>query len=237
MNDLIARLTPLTDARDCLAALLDAVPIDHIVFTSSLGLEDQVITDLLWGQGHPVDIVVLDTGRLHPETYAVMSHTQTHYQRHHRVMMPNPDEVEALVNTHGINCFYDTVALRQQCCAIRKTHPLQRALAGKTAWVTGIRREQSPYRATMPRAEWDDAHGLIKVNPLLDWSLANVWDYVKSHGIPINGLHEKGYPSIGCAPCTRAVQAGQDSRSGRWWWESREAGHSECGLHRPSSPA
>jgi len=236
MDHLIARLVSLTDANDCLRALLDAVPIDQIVFTSSLGLEDQVITDLLWGKGHPVDIVVLDTGRLHPETYAVMSHTQTHYQRRHRVMMPDPAEVESLVNTHGINCFYDTVALRQRCCAIRKTHPLQRALTGKTAWVTGIRREQSPYRATMQRAAWDDENGLLKVNPLLDWSLDAVWEHVRTHGVPINGLHAKGYPSIGCAPCTRAVPEGQDSRSGRWWWESRDEGHSECGLHRRSSP-
>lgn len=149
MDDLIATLQPLTDPSACLIALLESVPIDQVVLTSSLGLEDQVITDLLWGQGKPVDIVVLDTGRLHPETYAVMSHTQTHYQRRHRVIMPDPAEVEELVNAHGINCFYESVALRQRCCAIRKTHPLRRALEGKTAWITGIRREQSPYRATM----------------------------------------------------------------------------------------
>jgi len=234
MKDLIATLQPLTDPTDCLTALLDAVPIDQIVFTSSLGLEDQVITDLLWGNGRSVDIVVLDTGRLHPETYAVMSHTQAHYQRYHRVIMPDPDEVEALVNAHGINCFYESVALRQRCCAIRKTHPLRRALVGKTAWITGIRREQSPYRGTMMRAEWDEGHGMLKVNPLLDWSWEHVRDYGRAHGIPINALHEKGYPSIGCAPCTRAVQDGQDIRSGRWWWENKTEGHSECGLHRPS---
>jgi phosphoadenosine phosphosulfate reductase len=198
-------------------------------FASSFGVEDMVILDLIHRLQLALEVFTLDTGRLPEETHALIERSAQVYNRPIRTLSPEAGELEAFVAAHGSNAFYRSVELRKQCCAIRKVAPLRRALQGKRLWITGLRRSQSITRAQVPVLAHDPAHGLMKLNPLADWSDTEVWDYVRRFDVPTNALHQRGYPSIGCAPCTRAVQPGEDPRSGRWWWEQPES--RECGLH------
>jgi phosphoadenosine phosphosulfate reductase len=206
----------------------------RLVFTTSFGLEDQAITHAILSQDLAIDIVTLDTGRLFPETHAVWSETEELYGRRIRAFYPERTSVEAFVAQHGIDGFRASVAARQTCCAVRKVEPLGRALDGASGWITGVRAEQSSERATTPYAAVDAARGLIKLNPLLDWSRERVVAFVREHGVPYNTLHDEGFLSIGCAPCTRAVKPGEPERAGRWWWEQEDK--KECGLHSRSRP-
>ena len=207
-----------------------AVRYPAAALASSFGAEDMVITDVIARHALPIAIFSLDTGRLHDETYALMDRVREHYGLPVELYYPDPRELEAYVRSQGVNAFYRSVELRQRCCAIRKSAPLARALAGRDAWITGQRREQSITRRDLELEEYDAAHELPKFNPLVDWSEDDVWGYVRAHGVPTNPLHARGFPSIGCAPCTRAIEPGEDVRAGRWWWEQPE--HKECGLHR-----
>ncbi|MFC5550609.1 phosphoadenylyl-sulfate reductase [Massilia aerilata] len=199
------------------------------VFASSLAAEDMVLTDLILKAGLPIGIFSLETGRLHKETLEVLDKVKAHYGYEIELYRPQPEAVEAYVAQNGLNAFYDRVEMRKECCRIRKVEPLGRALAGKRAWVTGQRRAQSSTRAELAVQEDDTAHGMAKFNPLADWSEQDVWQYIRDNNVPFNSLHERGYPSIGCEPCTRAIQPGEDVRAGRWWWENPES--KECGLH------
>ena len=200
-----------------------------IVLASSLGAEDQVLTHMVASVYKSARIFVLDTGRLHQETYDTMDKTMKKYGISLEVYFPEAAAIEQMVRTQGPNLFYDSVENRKMCCQIRKVEPLKRVLKTAEAWITGIRREQSVTRKEVQLAEWDEAHGILKLNPLANWSNEQVWSYIKEHNIPYNALHDQGYPSIGCAPCTRAIQPGEDLRAGRWWWENPE--NKECGLH------
>ncbi len=199
------------------------------VFSTSLGAEDQVITQMLSKYAPSVNIFTLDTGRMFPETYKVLEETQIAYNTKIRIYFPDRERVENMVEDKGINLFYKSIENRKLCCSIRKTIPLRRALKGYEVWITGIRKDQSVTRFYNQYAEWDDNNKIIKVNPLLDWTEKDVWKYIQSNNIPYNELHDEGFPSIGCQPCTRAVKKGEDFRAGRWWWEEPE--HKECGLH------
>jgi phosphoadenosine phosphosulfate reductase len=218
-------------AADALA-LLHRIAARHTpaVLASSFGAEDMVLTDLIARHALPIGVFTLDTGRLPDETYALIDRVRAHYDLPIDVYYPDGRALEAYVRDSGINAFYRRVELRQGCCAIRKTEPLARALAGKRAWITGLRRAQSATRTEVPIEELDAAHGIAKFNPLVDWSDGEVWAYIGTHAVPYNPMHDRGYPSIGCAPCTRAIEPGEDIRAGRWWWETAE--HKECGLHR-----
>jgi phosphoadenosine phosphosulfate reductase len=198
-------------------------------FANSLGAEDMVLTDLIVRAKLPIEIFSLDTGRLPAETYELMDKVDQHYGLKLKVYFPQAEEVESYVRQHGINAFYDSVTLRKACCYARKVEPLRRALAGKRAWITGMRTEQAATRGQLAAQEYDQGNGLEKFNPLTNWSEKEVWTYIKQHAVPYNALHDKFYPSIGCAPCTRAVSLGEDIRAGRWWWEEPES--KECGLH------
>ncbi len=204
------------------------------VFSSSFGVEDQVLTHMILTQDKDANIFTLDTGRLHPQTYDVMDSTNTKYGVKIDVYFPNTNNIEELYKSQGINGFYESVENRTTCCAVRKIEPLQRALRGYDVWITGLRASQSITRKDMQVVEYDELNRVIKVNPLLYWSLEDVWDFVKQNMVPYNALHDMGFPSIGCAPCTRAVETGEDIRSGRWWWENPE--HKECGLHLKATP-
>ena len=199
------------------------------VFASSLAAEDMVLTDLILKAGLPIRIFTLETGRLHAETLAMLDRVQATYGYTIEPYRPEPQAVAAYVAANGLNGFYDSVALRQECCRIRKVEPLNRALAGNAAWVTGQRRAQSSTRASLDVQENDPARNMQKFNPLADWSEDDVWEYIHAQAVPYNPLHDQGYPSIGCAPCTRAIEPGEDVRAGRWWWENPES--KECGLH------
>jgi phosphoadenosine phosphosulfate reductase len=196
---------------------------------SSLSAEDMVLTDAIARRGLPIEVFVLDTGRLHADTLSLIQETHHRYGIAIRVYEPDAAKVEEYVRVHGRDAFYGSVELRKRCCAIRKVEPLKRALAGKRAWITGQRREHAPGRAELAEREFDSMHGLEKFNPLAAWSEGEVWAYIRQRGVPYNRLHDQGYRSIGCAPCTRPVLPGEDVRAGRWWWEN--AGMKECGLH------
>ena len=198
-------------------------------FGTSFGVEDMVLLDLISRGKHAIEVFTLDTGRLPEETYALMARTAERYRIKVRTFFPDTGATEDYVRINGINGFYDSVAQRKACCEVRKVEPLRRALVGKSAWVTGLRREQSPTRGALPLTEYDPVHALQKFSPLADWTLNDVWRYVHRHDVPYNALHDRGYPSIGCAPCTRAVKPDEDIRAGRWWWEN--TGAKECGLH------
>lgn len=202
---------------------------EKIALATSFGAEDQVLTDLLLRQNPKAKIFTLDTGRLSEETYTVMDQTNKKYGINIDVYFPNTADIEVLYQHQGINGFRDSIENRQMCCNVRKIAPLKRALKGLDIWITGLRRAQSPTRETMRLVEWDNVNGLIKLNILIDWSEEDVWNSIKENKLPYNALHDFGYPSIGCAPCTRAVKDGEDIRAGRWWWENPE--HKECGLH------
>jgi phosphoadenosine phosphosulfate reductase len=199
------------------------------VFASSLGAEDQVLIDLIAREQIAIDLFSLDTGRLPAETYELLAETETRYNIRFKVYYPRHDLIENYVGQHGINGFYRSVELRKACCEVRKVEPLRRALEGKKAWITGLRAEQAATRGNLKTMSYDQANGLVKFNPLADWSETEVWTYIRINSVPYNVLHNRGYPSIGCAPCTRAVAPGDDIRSGRWWWETPET--KECGLH------
>jgi len=201
----------------------------RIVFTSSFGLEDQAVTHAILVQDLAIDIVTLDTGRLFPETHQVWVETEHRYGRRIHAIVPEHAQVEAFVARHGVDGFRTSVEARHACCGVRKVAPLGRALDGAAAWITGVRAEQSAERADMRFAEYDTVHRLIKMNPLLDWTRSHLVNFVHAHRIPYNALHDRGFPSIGCAPCTRAVEPGEPERAGRWWWEQEEK--KECGLH------
>ena len=197
---------------------------------SSFGMEDMIIIDMLTKLDGEVTIFTLDTGRLHEETYEIMDQARSKYGITIQTYFPNRGDVERLQRDKGFFSFRQSIANRKECCAIRKLEPLSRALAGLDAWITGLRREQGLARTDVQKVIKDKEHGsIIKVNPLADWSLKQVAEYIKSNSVPVNSLHKKNYPSIGCAPCTRPVKQGENLRSGRWWWESSE--HKECGLH------
>ncbi|NMG47492.1 phosphoadenylyl-sulfate reductase [Azoarcus communis] len=201
----------------------------QVTFANSFGAEDMVLTDLILGNKLPVEIFSLDTGRLPAETYKLMGDVEQHYHTRLKVYFPDASSVEHYVRTEGINAFYHSLELRKTCCQIRKVEPLRRALAGKKAWVTGLRAAQSTTRTGLPLREFDAGNGLDKLNPLSDWSENEVWAYIRLNNVPYNDLHDQFYPSIGCAPCTRAIALGEDIRAGRWWWEDPTA--KECGLH------
>ena len=196
---------------------------------NSFGAEDMVLMDLICRNQLDLEIFSLDTGRLNDETYRLMDKAQEKYAREITVYFPESEQVEAFVRKEGVNPFYRGIEQRKACCGIRKVAPLKRALSGKTAWITGLRREQAVTRADLPVQEYDAGFGLEKFNPLVDWTEADVWAYIQHFDVPYNELHDQGYPSIGCAPCTRAITVGEDVRAGRWWWENPEL--KECGLH------
>ena len=201
-----------------------------VAFSSSLGAEDQVITSMLSVITPPVRMFTLDTGRMFQESYDLMHITEQKYGLRFELFFPAAARVEEMVRAKGINLFYDSIENRRLCCSIRKIEPLERALKGVKVWITGLRKAQSVTRNGLDLITWDQEHGLIKLNPLINWSDDVLWNHIKQYRIPYNELHDKGYPSIGCLPCTRAVQPGENVRAGRWWWELPE--FKECGLHK-----
>lgn len=206
-----------------------AVEFSPAALASSLAAEDMVLTDMILRAGLPISIFTLETGRLHAETLAVVTRIKETYGYDIALYRPQPEAVEQYVLQNGLNAFYVSVEMRKECCRIRKVLPLKSALAGNKAWLTGQRRSQSRTRVALDVQEFDETHGVAKFNPLADWSEADVWHYIRSNNVPYNLLHDKGYPSIGCEPCTRAILPGEDVRAGRWWWENPES--KECGLH------
>lgn len=203
---------------------------DKIAFATSLGAEDQVLTDMIAKIVPGLRIFTLDTGRLFQETYDLVDITRKKYKIDIHVAFPEAYDVEEMVSSKGPNLFYDSLENRKLCCHIRKIEPMKRALLGTDAWISGLRKEQSITRMDLNVFEWDETFNRIKVNPLINWTSVQVWDYIRNNKVPYNTLHDKGFPSIGCQPCTRAVLPGEDMRAGRWWWESTEK--KECGLHK-----
>jgi phosphoadenosine phosphosulfate reductase len=238
MSAAVAEVGPETGAAPALSerisdlgALLDRIATEcrPAALASSLSAEDMVLTDAILGAGLPIDIFTLDTGRLHGDTLAVIEAVKVRYGHAIRIVRPDAGEVSEYVRAHGANAFYGSVDLRKRCCEIRKVRPLARVLSGYRAWLTGLRRAQAATRSGVAVQSFDAVHGIDKVSPLADWSEHDVWAYVRSRHVPYNRLHDQGYPSIGCAPCTRPVALGEDVRAGRWWWETPET--KECGLH------
>ncbi len=237
LNDPTRRARVATLAQEAIALIeRAATEFSPLVLASSLGAEDQVLLDLVMRSRHKAQILpfLLDTGRLHEETYALLARTEAHYGVRFEVYYPQASDVEAVVKRYGINGFYQSKEARLACCHARKVLPLARALAGKKAWLTGLRRQQSVTRTSVTAQVWDETHGLWKFSPLVEWQHEDVWAYIRLHEVPYHPLHDAFYPSIGCAPCTRAVSVGEDARAGRWWWE--EASARECGLHQRFSP-
>jgi len=200
-----------------------------IAFSSSLGAEDQVLTHMICDIDKNTRIFTLDTGRMFPETYKLIEKTNARYKIKIEIFFPDYMPVEKMVHEKGINLFYESIENRKQCCHIRKIEPLKRSFKGLDVWICGLRREQSVTRTSNQLVEWDENNGLLKVNPLIEWTEKQVWDYIRKNNIPYNDLHDKGFPSIGCQPCTRAIKPGEDVRAGRWWWENPDK--KECGLH------
>lgn len=215
------------NAAESLKWLAEKFPA-QVVFSSSLGQEDQVITDLIFRNGIPIQVFTLDTGRLFYEAYELIERTNARYKTSLKVYFPDAGDVEEFVSEKGINSFYESVENRKECCFLRKVKPLNRALSGAKVWVTGLRAEQSDNRKDMPMIEWDEPKELYKFNPLINWSYEEMLKYIADNNVPYNPLHDKGFISIGCAPCTRAIEPGEDARAGRWWWETSKK---ECGLH------
>jgi phosphoadenosine phosphosulfate reductase len=226
-DHLSPRLQSLVDGT---RVLLERAVHDYkdVVYSNSLGAEAMVLMDIMTAHAPEIEIFTLDTGRLHDETLALLDRLERRYQRRIEVFYPDAAQIEQYVRDNGINGFYLGLEERQSCCHIRKVEPFKRAIAGHKAWVTGVRREQSHERANGEAVAWDERYGLWKVSPMLEWKEEDVWDYIRARNLPYNPLHDKGFPSIGCAPCTRAVEPGADPRSGRWWWENPES--RECGL-------
>ncbi|ASB49092.1 phosphoadenylyl-sulfate reductase [Alkalitalea saponilacus] len=203
---------------------------DKVALSSSLGAEDQVLTDMLLKIDANACVFTLDTGRLFPETYDLIDRTSRKYKTKIEIFFPDKDKVQEMVNSKGINLFYESIENRKFCCHLRKIEPLQRAFAGLDAWICGLRAGQAVTRSGINVVEWDENNNLVKVNPLAHWSEEQVWDYIHTNKVPYNTLHDKGFPSIGCQPCTRAIEPGEDVRAGRWWWENPDT--KECGLHK-----
>ena len=201
----------------------------EVVFSSSLGQEDQVLTDIIFKNDLPVKIFTIDTGRLFNETYELLDRTTARYKKPVHVYFPAAEDVEEFVAVKGINSFYESVDNRKECCHIRKVKPLNRALKGAKVWITGLRAEQSDNRQNMQMIEWIEDRQLYKFNPLINWTYDAMVDHIEKYNVPYNPLHDKGFISIGCAPCTRAIEPGEDARAGRWWWETSQK---ECGLHQ-----
>lgn len=227
LNKVNALITNLGIA-DQLRAISAAYP-GQVVFSSSFSWEDQAISHFIFTHQLDIEVFTLDTGRLFPETYSTWSRTLEKYNSRITAYYPQTTSVEEFIREKGPNSFYESVDNRKQCCFIRKVEPLKRALKGKAVWITGIRAEHSPNRHDMTQTEWDDGNEVVKFHPLLHWSTAEVKDFISKNDIPYNPLHDKGFVSIGCAPCTRAIRPGEDFRAGRWWWE--ESTKKECGLH------
>jgi phosphoadenosine phosphosulfate reductase len=227
-EDLVERVN---EKRAQVLALLQAASkeFNSITFANSYGAEDMVLTDIIAKENLSIEIFSLDTGRLPAETYTLMGDVESAYNTKPVVFFPKHEAVEDYVRTKGINAFYESIDLRKACCYMRKVEPLQRALSGKQAWVTGMRAEQATTRSSLPTREYDAGNKLEKYNPLSDWTEQEVWAYIRMFDVPYNELHDQFYPSIGCAPCTRAVAIGEDVRAGRWWWEDPQ--NKECGLH------
>jgi phosphoadenosine phosphosulfate reductase len=221
-------------ADSALALLREAELLAPAAFSSSFGAEDMVLLDLIQRHALNISIFTLDTGRLPDETYQLMQTVEERYGACFDVIFPQAQAVQVLVQKNGINGFYQSVEKRQACCAVRKLEPLERALTRKKAWVTGLRSEQSVTRQDLSPSEQDQQYDVRKFSPLHDWTEKDVWDYLHTHNVPYNVLHDRFYPSIGCAPCTRAIAVGEDVRAGRWWWEQAE--QKECGLHAKTSP-
>ncbi len=200
-----------------------------VVQATSMGAEDQVLTRMIRSIDKDIRIITLDTGRLFQDTYDLIAKTNAHFNINIEIYFPDYKRVEEMVKEKGINLFYDSVENRKLCCGIRKNEPLKRALQGMDAWICGLRKDQTVTRFYNKTVEWDAQHGLLKVNPLINWTEKQVWNYIRENNIPYNVLHDRGFPSIGCQPCTRAIKPGEDSRAGRWWWEQSE--NKECGLH------
>lgn len=206
-----------------------------VTYSNSLGAEAMVLTDIIWTHVPEIDVFSIDTGRLHQETYDLLERLERRYRKRVRMVYPDAKALEELVAAQGINGFYHGLDARIACCAVRKVEPFKRGIAGYSAWITGVRRQQSATRARGQFTEWDEANGLHKISPLLEWTEENVWQYIRARHLPYNSLHDKQFPSIGCQPCTRAIQPGEDPRAGRWWWERPES--RECGLHPRVRPA
>jgi len=206
----------------------------RLVYASSLGAEAMVLTDLIWTHIPQIDIVSIDTGRLPEETLTLLERLERRYHRRIKLYYPDAQAVQDYVREHGINGFYNSLGERVSCCQIRKVEPFNRAVAGYSAWVTGVRREQSQQRAAAQSVAPDERSGLQKISPLLDWTKEEIWSYIRTHQLCYSPLHDRGYPSIGCAPCTRAIEPGQEHRAGRWWWENPDS--RECGLHPRRRP-
>lgn len=218
----------LLDLESSLQLLAEEFP-GKVTFSSSFSFEDQAITHAIVANQLPISIFTLDTGRLFAETYSVWSSTNAQYNIHIKAYYPDHQQLESFIAATGPNSFYESVDNRKACCYIRKVEPLKRALAGNAIWVTGLRAEHSAARHDLPILEWDESNEVIKFHPLLHWTTAAVQQYIHQHHIPYNALHDKGFVSIGCAPCTRAIRPGEDFRAGRWWWE--DSSKKECGLH------
>jgi len=226
----------MTDIKAAIAGMSEPAAIqylteqfpDAVAFSTSFGQEDQVLADIIWRNQLPVRVFTLDTGRLFQETYELMDLTRARYKQSFEVYFPETAAVEKLVAEKGMNSFYDSVENRKECCYIRKVAPLNRALQGVKVWITGLRAEQSENRQGLEVLEWDEARGLYKYNPLIHWSYEDMLAYLDQHNVPFNKLHNQGFVSIGCAPCTRAIEPGEHPRAGRWWWEQSKK---ECGLH------
>ncbi len=230
MTELLqSRLMPLSPA-ERLAAFRGAVA-GRMVFTTSLGLEDQILTHWIATQNLDIEIATLDTGRLFSETYTVWAETEERYGIRIKAMIPERPALEALVITQGPNGFYASIEARKACCHIRKIEPLNRLLSNASGWIAGLRADQSQARGDTALLSQDTARGLLKLNPLIDWSRDQALDFAQKHAVPLNTLHARGFASIGCAPCTRALAPGEPERAGRWWWESEAAASKECGLH------
>jgi phosphoadenosine phosphosulfate reductase len=225
LNNQLESQTP----QSILAYFLDQYK-GKIALSSSLSIEDQALTDMIVKIDASTRIFTLDTGRLFPETYSLIDKTNMKYGIKLEVMFPKNENVEKMVSEYGINLFYTGIEHRKKCCEVRKIEPLRRAFRGLEVWICGLRKEQSVTRQNMKTVEWDDANQLIKVSPLINFTESQVWDYIKTNKVPYNKLHDQGFPSIGCQPCTRAILPGEDVRAGRWWWENPE--HKECGLHK-----
>jgi phosphoadenosine phosphosulfate reductase len=229
-----AALSPVsqspTERIEATVAILERAVREYspVTYSCSLGVEGVVLTDLIWTRFPEIDIFTLDTGRLHEETRLLLERLEIRYQRSMRVIYPEAADLENLVANHGVNGFYKGFEERKSCCFVRKVAPFRRAIAGKRAWITGVRRTHSEARATGSDIAWDAEYNLFKVSPLLDWTDADIWNYVRAHRVPYNTLHDRGFTSIGCSPCTRAIQPGEHPRAGRWWWEQVET--RECGL-------
>jgi phosphoadenosine phosphosulfate reductase len=224
----------LQRAEDILCAVAAGHGPGEIVLASSLSAEDMVLTHLIVALSLPIGVFTLDTGRLHQETLHLIAQAKERLGVAIDVRQPDPEAVNDYVATHGRDAFYESLELRQRCCAIRKVAPLALALEGKAAWITGQRRQQGQTRGALEEIEFDTARGMKKLNPLASWSWSDVMTYVRLYEVPINPLHARGYPSIGCEPCTRAIRPGEDPRAGRWWWEQKNS--KECGLHVPGAP-